>query len=272
MTKQIFFNASLPRVGSSLLQNVMMQNPDIYSTPTSGLIEFLLAARTIYSTGDAFKAQDPKEMEKAFHGFCQSGLHGYFDALTDRPYILDKSRGWLGNFRFLNYIQPGAKVIVMVRDLRAIFASMEKNYRKNPHQDPQIVDGAQLKNMTVDTRIQHYSITPPIGPALEWLHDALQQGFDQHILFIRFEDFTTNPQAEIDRIYNYLEIPKFQHDFNNVEQLTKENDIIHGIFGDHKIQSKIQPITTDYINILGYHNCDNIKNHYSWFFNKFGYL
>ena len=56
MNKKIFYNASLPRAGSTLLQNVMMQNPEIYSTPTSGIIECLLNARTIYTTGDAFKA------------------------------------------------------------------------------------------------------------------------------------------------------------------------------------------------------------------------
>jgi glutaredoxin-like YruB-family protein len=34
MTKQIFFNASMPRAGSTLIQNILMQNPEIYSTPT----------------------------------------------------------------------------------------------------------------------------------------------------------------------------------------------------------------------------------------------
>jgi probable biosynthetic protein (TIGR04098 family) len=70
----------------------------------------------------------------------------------------------------------------------------------------------------------------------------------------------------------YASFFHIQLKFVNGQDFFKENDVIHGIFGDHKIQSKIQPITTDYINILGYHNCDNIKNHYSWFFNKFGYL
>jgi hypothetical protein len=46
------------------------------------------------------------------------------------------------------------------------------------------------------------------------------------------------------RIYNYLEIPYFKHDFENVEQLTHENDIIHGIFGDHEIQPIIMPSST----------------------------
>jgi sulfotransferase len=271
MVKQVIFNASLPRAGSTLLQNVLMQNPDIYSTPTSGVIEFLLNARTIYSTGDAFKAQDPKEMEKAFHSFCVNGLYGYFNALTDRPYVVDKSRAWLGNFRFANFIQPGSKAIVMVRDLRGIFASMEKNYRKNSHKDPQIVNGVQLKNMTADTRLQHFSVSPPVGPALEWLYDAVQQGYDQHMLFIRFEDFTRDPETEMKRVYHYLNLPYFQHDFDNVEQLTHENDVIHGIFGDHQIQPKIQPLAEDYTSILGFHNCDKIKQHYGWFYTRFNY-
>ena len=271
MVEKIFYNSSLPRAGSTLLQNVMMQNPDIYSTPTSGVVEFLLSARSIYSTGDAFKAQDQIEMTKAFHGFCKEGLYGYFNAITDRPYVVDKSRAWLGNFRFANFIEPNVKIIVMVLDLRSIFASMEKNYRKNPHKDPQIVNGVQLKNMTTDTRLQHYSVSPPIGPALEWLYDATQQGYDSHVLFIRYEDFTSNPEAEIKRIYNYLELPYFKHDFNNVEQLTYENDVVHGIFGDHQIKPKIQPLVEDYVNILGFHNCDKIKNHYPWFYNKFNY-
>lgn len=272
MVKKVFFNASLPRAGSTLLQNVLMQNPEIYATPTSGVVEFLLTTRTIYSTGDAFKAQDAKEMEKAFHGFCKAGLYGYFDAITDRPYVIDKSRAWTGNFRFANFIEPGAKAIVMVRDLRGIFASMEKNYRKNPHKDPQIVNGAQLKNMTADSRLQHFSVAPPIGPALEWLYDSHIQGYDSHFLYIRFEDFTNNPEAEIQRVYDYLEIPYYKHDFDNIEQLTHENDIIHGIFGDHQIQNKIRPVPQDYVSILGFHNCDKIKQHYQWYFNKFNYL
>ena len=272
MVKKIFFNASLPRAGSTLLQNVMMQNPEIYTTPTSGVIEFLLAARNIYTNGDAFKAQDPKDMEKGFQSFCREGLYGFFNGITDRPYVIDKSRAWTGNFRFANFIEPNPKAIIMVRDLRSIFASMEKNYRRNPHKDPQITNAAELKNMNTDSRMNHFSISPPIGPALEWLYDAFTQGYDSHFLFIRFEDFTMNPEQEIQRIYNYLEIPYFKHDFDDVQQLTKENDVIHGIFGDHKIKPKIEPVPNDFFNILGYHNCDRIKENYKWFFEKFNYV
>ena len=47
--EQIFFQSSLPRAGSTLLQNILGQNPDFYATPTSGVLELLFAARHYYS-------------------------------------------------------------------------------------------------------------------------------------------------------------------------------------------------------------------------------
>lgn len=272
MIKSIFFNASLPRAGSTLLQNVMMQNPEIYSTPTSGVVEFLLQARTIYSTGDAFRAQDPELMKKGFKGFCKGGLWGFFNEITDRPYVLDKSRAWSGHFSFLDFFEENPKVIIMVRDLRSIFASMEKNYRKNPHIDSLIANGAELKNMTTDSRMVHFSVSPPVGPSLEWLKDLTQQNLDQHVLFLRYEDFCKNPELEIKKIYKYLDIPYFEHDFKNIEQLTNENDVIHGIFGDHKIEPILKEPRKDYVEILGEQNCEIIKQNYLWFFEKFNYF
>ena len=38
---KIFYQSSLPRAGSTLLQNVLAQNPDIYATPTSGVLELV---------------------------------------------------------------------------------------------------------------------------------------------------------------------------------------------------------------------------------------
>lgn len=271
MIKKVFFNASMPRAGSTLIQNVLMQNPDIYSTPTSGVIELLLQARTIYTTGDAFRAQNQEEMKNGFQSYCKSALYGFFEGVTDRPYVIDKSRGWLGNYNFINFFDPGVKMICMVRDLRGIFASMEKNYRKNPHKDAMIVNGAELKNMTTTSRVDHFSVSPPIGPSLEWLNDSIMQGYNKNILFIRFEDFTKDPEKEMKRVYDYLEIPYFSHDFNNVQQLTQENDIIHGIFGDHKIQPQIRPISQDFNQVLGKAECERIRSHYDWYFREFKY-
>ena len=47
--EQIFFQSSLPRAGSTLLQNIMGQNPEFYVTPTSGVLELLHSARFQYT-------------------------------------------------------------------------------------------------------------------------------------------------------------------------------------------------------------------------------
>ena len=61
--EKLFFQSSLPRAGSTLLQNIMGQNPDFYVTPTSGVLELVYAARSNYSDSPEFKAQDADTMK-----------------------------------------------------------------------------------------------------------------------------------------------------------------------------------------------------------------
>ena len=129
MIKEIFYQSSLPRSGSTLLQNILAQHPDFYATPTSGLIDLLLGARNDYASSSFIKAQDSTSMEFAFKGFCAASSKGFFEAISDKVYAIDKSRGWLSNLDFLNFYQESPKVICMLRDPRAILSSMEKRSR-----------------------------------------------------------------------------------------------------------------------------------------------
>ena len=38
----VFYQSSLPRAGSTLLQNIIGQNPKFHVTPTSGMIDMML--------------------------------------------------------------------------------------------------------------------------------------------------------------------------------------------------------------------------------------
>ena len=147
--ERLFFQSSLPRAGSTLLQNIIAQNPDFYATPTSGVLELVFAARGNYTDSPEFKAQDADLMRTGFLSFCRNGMDGYYNAITDKKYVIDKSRGWGIHYDFLNLIYPNPKIVVMVRDLRDIFASMEKNYRKNPDKANPILNWAQMAGTTV---------------------------------------------------------------------------------------------------------------------------
>jgi sulfotransferase len=269
--KKIFFQSSLPRSGSTLLQNIMGQNPEFYVTPTSGVLELLYAARANYTSSPEFKAQDSETMKIGFINFCYYGLQGFFAGITDKPYVLDKSRGWGVHYNFLNSFYENPKVICMVRDPRDIFASMEKNFRKNQHLDSGIVNHAEMIGTTTEKRIDLWANSQPVGMAMERLEQIIKEGNDNKMLFIKYEDLTKDPNKEMKKIYEYLELPFYQHDFNNITQITKEDDSVYGIYGDHNIKSKIEFKQTNSVEIIGEHASNWIKNRYSWFFNYFSY-
>jgi sulfotransferase len=183
MVQKIFFQASLPRAGSTLLQNIMGQNPDFYVTPTSGVLELVYAARNNYTNSPEFKAQDNNLMRSGFTSFCREGVLGFFNAITDKPYVLDKSRGWGIHYGFLNSFYPDPKVICMVRDLRGIYASMEKNFRKNQHMDSGMVNHANMSGTTTEKRIDAWAASQPVGLAIERLQQIFREGIDKNALY-----------------------------------------------------------------------------------------
>tara|TARA_R110001592_G_scaffold3929_8_gene22325 strand:+ start:1423 stop:2238 length:816 start_codon:yes stop_codon:yes gene_type:complete len=269
--EKLFFQSSLPRAGSTLLQNIMGQNPDFYVTPTSGVLELVYTSRQTYSISEEFLAQDKDIMKKAFLSFCAGGMNSFYEAITDKKYVIDKSRGWGVHYNFLDSFYPNPKIICMIRDPRAIFSSMEKNFRKNPHIETGIVNHSEMEGTTTEKRIDIWSSSPPIGMALERLYQMVKEGINKKVLFIKFENLTQNPQKEIEKIYNFLELPQFKHDFNNVEQITQEDDRVYGIYGDHNIKRKVEPVKKDYNQVLGTQAANWIKNNYKWFYDTFKY-
>ena len=269
--ENIFFQSSLPRAGSTLLQNILGQNPDFYVTPTSGVLELLFAARVNYTNDKAFQAQDPKLMKKGWLNFCHQGIKGFFNGITDKKYVVDKSRGWGIHYDFLNSFYTNPKIVCMVRDLRSIYTSMEKNFRKNADKDSGMVNWNEMVGTTTAKRVDIWAQNPPIGIAVERLKQMIDEGIDKNILFIRFEDLTSNPQTELNKIYDFFEIERYQHDFQNVEQLTQEDDTVHGIFGDHTIRKEVKPVHEQHNKYLGMELSQNIVNTYPWFYEYFNY-
>jgi sulfotransferase len=91
------------------------------------------------------------------------------------------------------------------------------------------------------------------------------------MLFIRFEDLTENPEAELQKVYKYLELPYYKHDFNNIEQVTFEDDKFHGRYGDHKIQKTIKPVPLKAEKYLGEFICNQLYEKNKWYFDYFNY-
>ena len=54
------------------------------------------------------------------------------------------------------------------------------------------------------------------------------------------------------RIYQFLNVPFFWHDFDNITQITKEDDSVYGLTSDlHAIRPKLEMKPSDADSILG---------------------
>ena len=249
----------------------MHQDPRFYASPTSGLLELIFAARHNYTEGLEFKAQDPELMKSAFLAFCKSGVFGYYNAITDKPYVIDKSRGHFAHYGFIDSFYPDPKIICMVRNLPDIVASMEKMYRNNPHKSHSIVNHSTMQGTSTPKRVDIWFNSPPIGLAIERLGEAIRQGVDKKMLFIKYESLCLYPEMEMKRVYNYLGIEPFKHDFEHIEQATKEDDEIYGISGLHDIRSSLEMKPSDARQVLGNDVYDWIMKQYRWYAEYFGY-
>ena len=91
--KNIFFNSSMPRSMSTLMQCILNQNPEIQATPTDPVLEYLYAARMNYTNTPEVKAMDKDLALKTWRGFCLGGLEGYANSYTNKPNLCIKTRG-----------------------------------------------------------------------------------------------------------------------------------------------------------------------------------
>lgn len=271
MIKRVFYNASFPRTGSTLIQNILGQNPDIFPSPTSGMFTLLLENRRIFTNHLLFQAQNHNEILPGISSFLKNGINGYYSGLTDKPYAIDKFRGWLGEYDFVNAYDPNPKIVCMVRDLRSIYSSFEKKYRANPLKDHQLEDYYYPTGQSVITRIQSLSDAPVMHIPTESLWQLILQKNDKHIHFMKFEEFCQFPKETMEELYQYLEIPYYEHDFDNIKQITHENDQIIGGFADHNIRETFSPPIEDYNEILGEYASQYIVDKYKWFYDYFKY-
>jgi sulfotransferase len=148
---------------------------------------------------------------------------------------------------------------------------MEKKYRKNPQLELNVANWQTLEGTTTDKRIVSWSNTVPIAPSMDRLYQVILEGLHEKILFVKFEDLCLRPESEMIRIYQYLDIPHFAHDFDNIEQVTKEDDEVYGAFGDHIIRKQLKLPPSKAKQLLTPDVCNWVYTNYEWFYKYFRY-
>ena len=92
----VCYMAGFPRSGSTLLMNILKQNPKIHTTPTNGLIDMVVIMQKEWSKNSSFKSQNQNELVKNIENMLSSMITGFYKKEIEQGKIcIDKSRGWV---------------------------------------------------------------------------------------------------------------------------------------------------------------------------------
>lgn len=248
MDAMLHFVSGLPRSGSTLLCNVLAQNPRFKVTATSGIIDLLFAARTQWNAVTELRREPDETLRRVLAAMISA-----FHSGADRPVVFDKSRGWTSEIELLeNVLGRKAKIIVPVRDIRDVLASFEKLYRRNFLRARATETSEYLQMQTVEGRCHYWlRYDQPLGIAYGRIVDAMHRGFRDRLHFVHFERFTESPMEVLSEIYDFIGEPHFAHNVGRVEQVTFDDDTTHN-WGDlHTIRPKIGPMIPQWPIVLG---------------------
>lgn len=246
--KEIYFINGMPRSGSTLLCNILAQNPDFHVTPTSGLADLISVTHQFWRNSPVIKASENSDKQLRIIKDMFQSFH--YD--TDRPIVFNKSRSWANMIELVeNVTQIPVKILTTTRKMTGILASLEKLYRK----ELKLIDSPFQQNsntMTLESRINSWTASDGlVGGAYNTILDAFFRGHRDKFHLIQYDELTAHPKTIMQGIYKFLNKPYFNHDFNNVSQYTKENDTEHGFTDLHTIRPVIAPQKDDSKQILG---------------------
>jgi sulfotransferase len=82
----------------------------------------------------------------------------------------------------------------------------------------------------------------------------------ENFCVVQYDEIINNPQVLMKKIYKFLEMPEYEHDFNNIIKLEKDNDEEIGQPKNmHKIRKKLEKNSREPKNVLS----DYVINKYS---------
>ena len=208
--KKLFFLVAMPRSGNTLFASIMNQNPNIACTANSITLEIMKDLFLLKKT-DVFKNYPDHQ---SLDNVLDSVFVNYYRDWTQK-YIIDRGPVTLtGNFNLMKkHFKKPFKGIVLLRDLMDVLASYMKWYTENPNT---FIDKLNLKN-DEEKLFMLMNINGAIAKDLEAIKNSYN--YPEICHFIKYDDLVQNPEEEINKVYTFLNIPYYPHQFTNLQQI-----------------------------------------------------
>ena len=169
----------------------------------------------------------------------QGLFDNYYGAEFRADVVFDTNRIWCSKLRILKELFPQAKVIACVRHLPWIIDSIEQLIRRNTFQPSSIFN--YQPGGTVYSRSEGLANGDGmVGFAYNALKEAYYGEDSANLLLLQYETLVNDPARAIQAIYEFIDAPPFQHDFDNVSYDANEFDLRAGTPGLHTVLKKIE--------------------------------
>ena len=251
----------MPRSGITLLGAILNQNPDIYVGATSPVLQFMKLFAHYYK--NHINNYFPKEefRKKTLTRICDDW---YSD--IDSPIIIDKNRGWSYNLTEAEIITKDIKIICPVRSILDILSSWILLNRKSSEKE-NYGNGTELTALdynlkangerVTDNNLCHSLMDGGVGGmvyiplnGLAQLFNENQELFQNIIHLVEYEDLISNTKNSINKIYEFLQIPKYEHDYDNIENNIREDDNVYGMPTLHEVRPTISKNINNPLEVL----------------------
>lgn len=261
MDKTYHFLAGLPRSGNTLLSALLNQNPSIYSTPLSPLPTFMWEfSRTSESIENVNRNIESKIKSEIF---LSSFMDNYYKEV-ENPVVIEREKAWGTPFNLnmiKRFITPNPKIIFTVRDILEIIASFVKMNSQHIKKD---IDhkGYYISNYRSHTDIISEHLMAANGDIDKGLLSLASAFYPENkgiFHIVEYNDLVFKPVETMDKIYNFLEMPRYEHNFNKIEKIEQDNDEAIGLPKNlHDVRKSLSQSSTS-IDILS----EYIRHKYS---------
>jgi sulfotransferase len=235
-SRKFHFISGLPRSGSTLLSAILQQNPRFHAGMTSPMADMLSVLVAEMSGKNDFSVVISDEQRSAV---LRAVVEAYYRSVAEADVVFDTSRVWCGKMSMLAALYPDAKVIACVRDIAWVLDSMERLVRKQPFTVNKIF--RYSSNLNVYSRAEAL-IDPKgmVGVSFQTTKDAFYGDCAPgRLMLLTYEGLTRDSKAAMEAIYQFIDEPWFEHDFEHIEYNAEEFDSRVGVPGLHTVQSRV---------------------------------
>ena len=238
--------SGFPRAGSTLLANILAQNPKLYTTPTSGLVASILSIKDNWKQNDIYRSSGEDYIYPKIKSMMKMMLLGfYYDQIERGILPIDKNRMWTGHVDMLDMLlDSNYKIIFPIRNVADCCISMERVNRKGVlinHGD----NGNFIGEQSTRGRAQNFLKDDGIfGLPILYLRELMYRGETDRLVVVPYNDLLNKPKEMLEKLHNELGLEHFYYDFNNIKQTLVEHDLEHGFAPNtlHKIkEGKLLP-------------------------------